>query len=207
MQRPVAESEENAIVRPPPSTKKVNDQVDFAGRIRFFYNEWRKLGANENILNIISEYKIPFRKIPLTKRSIFTKNFSLFKRLHLSEEINILLTLLVNAIRLCTSVANQFLSPCFLVKRKNGKYRFILNLKTLNLFVQKNHFKMEDYRTVFKLISPNCFMASIDLKDGYFHVSIYPSHRKFLRFSMDNNLSEFCCLPFGLCSGPYIFLI
>jgi hypothetical protein len=47
-------------------------------------------------------------------------------------------------------------------------------------------------------------MATIDLKDAYFLVPVHTSHRKYLRFRFDN-LYEFTCLPFGLCSAPYIF--
>ena len=64
---------------------------------------------------------------------------------------------------------------------------------------------MEDYRTASKLITKNCYMASIDLKDAYFLVPVHKSHRKYLRFKYNNILYEFNCLPFGLCTAPYVF--
>lgn len=64
---------------------------------------------------------------------------------------------------------------------------------------------MEDYRTASKLISPNCFMASVDLKDAYFLVNINEADRKYLRFKYCDEIYEFSCLPFGLCTAPYVF--
>lgn len=48
-------------------------------------------------------------------------------------------------------------------------------------------------------------MASIDLKDAYYSVSVSESHRKYLRFIWKNQLFQFTCLPNGLSSAPRIF--
>lgn len=105
----------------------------------------------------------------------------------------------------CTDCDDQFISPIFLIPKSNGTYRFILNLKTLNRFILHKHFKMEDIRTASKLLSKDVYMATIDLKDAYFFVPIHKSCRKYLRFRFDGKLYEFTCLPFGLCSAPFIF--
>jgi len=56
------------------------------------------------------------------------------------------------------------------VPKPNGKHRFILNLKKLNEFIDPPNFKMEDTRTVSRLIRTNAYMASIDLNDAFFLV-------------------------------------
>ena len=58
----------------------------------------------------------------------------------------------------------------------------ILNLKKLNQYTNKMHFKMDTLNTIIKLIEKDCYMVSIDLKDAYYSVSITPSDRKYLRF-------------------------
>lgn len=40
--------------------------------------------------------------------------------------------------------SDQFISSKFLAPNPNGGKRFILNLKSLNRFISKTHFKMED---------------------------------------------------------------
>lgn len=83
--------------------------------------------------------------------------------------------------------------------------RFILNLKSLNKYIDTKHFKIEDLRTTLKLISKNCLMCCVDLKDAYFLLSIHRDHRRYLRFQWEDQLYEFNVLPFGLNTAPYVF--
>nr|CAH7743646.1 unnamed protein product [Callosobruchus chinensis] len=48
-------------------------------------------------------------------------------------------------------------------------------------------------------------MAKIDLRDAYFLLAINSNHRKYLRFSFQQKLYQFTCLPFGLNVAPFIF--
>lgn len=105
----------------------------------------------------------------------------------------------------CNDVPGQYLSKIFLTPKPDGSYRFILNLKNLNKFIAPQHFKMEDIRTVTKLMTKNCFMATVDLKDAYFLVPINNKSKKFLRFKFQGITYEFQCLPFGLSLAPLIF--
>ncbi|XP_066596921.1 uncharacterized protein [Prorops nasuta] len=109
------------------------------------------------------------------------------------------------AIEKCKPQKGQFLSNYFLITKSNGDKRFILNLKRLNKFIKVNHFKMEDIRTALRLISEDCAMGLIDLKDAYFLIPIHKKSRRYLRFKFEGVLYEFVCLPFGLCSAPFIF--
>ncbi|CAD6224525.1 GSCOCG00011784001-RA-CDS, partial [Cotesia congregata] len=90
--------------------------------------------------------------------------------------------------------------------KPDGSSRFILNLKKLNEFIKTNHFKLEYVRTARDLLRhPYCFMTTLDLKDAYYLVSIKNSSKKYLRFIFSGVLYEFTCLPFGLCTAPYVF--
>ena len=100
---------------------------------------------------------------------------------------------------------NQFLSPFFLIDKSSGGKRFILNLRELNSFIDPPHFKLEDWRTVIRLMLPGMQMATLDLEDAYLLVPIFEDHRKFLRFQWRNKTYEFAALPFGLSTAPYIF--
>ena len=44
------------------------------------------------------------------------------------------------------------------------------------------HFKMETLQSVLELITPDCFMASLHLKDSYYIIIINPDHTKYLKF-------------------------
>lgn len=49
------------------------------------------------------------------------------------------------------------------------------------------------------------WFVTIDLRDAYFHISILPSHRKFLRFAFRGEAYQYRVLPFGLALSPRIF--
>lgn len=83
--------------------------------------------------------------------------------------------------------------------------RFILNLRDLNSYISPPHFKLENWRTVIRLLLPSFKMASIDLEDAYLLLPIHYSCRKFLRFQWQGEIYEFTSLPFGLSIAPYIF--
>ncbi|KAI8516434.1 hypothetical protein Bbelb_050150 [Branchiostoma belcheri] len=59
-------------------------------------------------------------------------------------------------------VEGQFLSRLFLVPKKDGTWRPVVNLKPLNQYVVADHFKME---------------ATLDIKDAYFHIPLHQSLR------------------------------
>ena len=77
----------------------------------------------------------------------------------------------------------------------------ILNLKELNSFVEYEHFKMESLRSVTDMMTPNCYMASIDIKVAYYTVPIALEHQKYLKFAWRDTLYRYTCLPIGLSSA------
>uniref|UniRef100_A0A2H1W6Z8 SFRICE_006226 n=1 Tax=Spodoptera frugiperda TaxID=7108 RepID=A0A2H1W6Z8_SPOFR len=93
----------------------------------------------------------------------------------------------------------------FLHPKSDGTWRFILNLKELNKYVNTCHFKLEDLRTAISLMHPGCFMGTIDLKNAYYLISVKKKDRKYLCFLLQDSLFEFTCLPFGLSTAPYVF--
>ncbi len=54
-------------------------------------------------------------------------------------------------------------------------------------------------------IQPQDWFTAIDLKDAYFHVSILPRHRPFLRFAFEGRPWLYRFLPFGLSLSPCVF--
>ncbi|KAK3102086.1 hypothetical protein FSP39_008630 [Pinctada imbricata] len=98
-----------------------------------------------------------------------------------------------------------FYSTFFLVQKKDGGYRPILNLRPLNKYLKVQHFKMETLRSIIQALEKGDWVASLDLKDAYLHVPVFPPHRKFLRFCINNRHYQFRSMPFGLAIAPRIF--
>lgn len=69
-------------------------------------------------------------------------------------------------IQIALSCHEKSLSNLFLVLKKTGDVRLIINLKALNEFVQKIHFKTENIQMALNFIARVTSVISIDLKDA-----------------------------------------
>lgn len=98
-----------------------------------------------------------------------------------------------------------FYSSFFIVPKKGGGKRPILNLRPLNRFVKTRKFRMETNASILQTIAQGDWLASLDLRDAYFHVQINPKHRPYLRFAFQGVVYQFNVLPFGLSSAPRVF--
>ena len=81
----------------------------------------------------------------------------------------------------------------------------MIDLSTLNTFIQQTPFKMETVASVLNAVQENDLLASLDLKDAYFQVPVHPSSRKFLRFVSQGTVYQFKVLCFGLSTAPQVF--
>ena len=153
------------------------------------------------MLQVVRGYKLELASTPIQRvppRVIQAKNSHL-----ITEEVHKLL--LKGAITMVTPCQNQFLSRIFVVPKKDGSHRPVINLRPLNQFMMEIHFKMESLSMMRDLLRLDDWMASIDLKDAYLSVSVWEGHRRYLRFMWQETTYEFQSLPFGLCSAPRVF--
>ncbi len=98
-----------------------------------------------------------------------------------------------------------FYSRYFIVPKKDGGLRPILDLRVLNDSVMQLKFKMLTLRQIVPQIRSEDWFVTIDLKEAYFHLSILPRHRKFLRFAFGGKAYRYQVLPFGLALSLCIF--
>jgi len=175
------------------------------GRLRFFRSNWEKITSDPTILEAIDGYKLEFKQgcKPVQAKYPYPYKLSNEERLAVDDEIQKLLD--KEVIALSDNEEGQILSNIFTRKKKDGGHRMILDLSGLNEFVVYRHFKMDTFETARALITQNCYMASLDLRDAYYSVPIANSDTKFFKFSWNNSLYHFRALPNGLSSGPRLF--
>ena len=123
--------------------------------------------------------------------------------LRIQEEIRDLIS--KDAIVQINDVPNLCLSPIFVIPKKSGDLRVILNLKEFNLFISTQHFRMETLSVILPQLSANDWAVSIDLKDAYLHIPIHPLSRRFLGFQFLGRTFQYKVLPFGLKDSPWVF--
>ncbi|XP_076144523.1 uncharacterized protein LOC143127104 [Alosa pseudoharengus] len=98
-----------------------------------------------------------------------------------------------------------FYSKYFIIPKKDGGLRPVLDLRRLNAFLKVRPFKMLTTRQILVSIEREEWFTSLDLKEAYFHVPICLDHRQFLRFAFQGQAYQFRVLPFGLSLSPRVF--
>jgi hypothetical protein len=93
----------------------------------------------------------------------------------------------------------------FLVKKSDGGFRFVLDAKALNMYVNIPHYKNEDIRTVLDLLQPGDVMVKFDLKSAYHQVAVTEEASSYLGFAVGERSFRFLALPFGLATAPFLF--
>jgi len=163
-----------------------------------------KVTSDPWVINTIQGYKIEFWAQPQQTHPPTPLHFSQKDTHLMTTEVHKLLQ--KEAISVVPSTCTKgFLSRVFLVPKKDGSQRPVINLRQLNQFVIWEHFKMENIHLVENLIQEGDWMIKMDLKDAYFSIPIHQEHRQWLRFQWQQQVYEFQCLPFGLSSAPRVF--
>ena len=101
--------------------------------------------------------------------------------------------------------SSGFFSPIFIVPKKEGGWRPVVNLRSLNKYLRIVHFKMESIALLKDILQRGDYMGCLDLKDAYLSVPIAGNCWKYLRFRWEGKNYEFRTLPFGLASAPRVF--
>ena len=83
--------------------------------------------------------------------------------------------------------------------------RPVINLRPLNRYLKKEHFKMDTLKKVINLVKPNDWAISLDLSNAYLHIPIFQKHRKYLRFCIAGQCWQWKCLCFGPSTAPRVF--
>ena len=82
-----------------------------------------------------------------------------------------------------------YYSRLFVTPRVTGGWRPVIDLSHLNRSVAVSHFHMETSQSVLQSLCPGDWFVSLDLRDAYLQVPVYPS-RRFLRFCVGEAVSS-----------------
>ncbi|XP_027901587.1 uncharacterized protein LOC114162038 [Xiphophorus couchianus] len=186
------------------STSPTVHQVSsLAARVPF----WRACALSPWIERTVATgYRLQFRIRPPRFQSVINTTVGTEAARVLRDEINTLLA--KGAVRVvpASEAKRGWYSRYFVVPKKGGGLRPILDLRVLNKHLRKFKFKMLTLRQLLNAVGPGDWFATIDLTDAYFHVAIHPEHRRFLRFAFEGIAYEYLVLPFGLSLAPRTFM-
>ena len=195
----------NSVINAP----NVVTNLPVGARLQNFWTKWLDLGAGPKVVQILKEgYTLPFRIRPNLSRipTVISCYGNPHKNLKLLEALHQLMD--KNAIELVHKQTSLgFFNRLFLVPKPNNKWRPILDLSNLNLFLKTEKFKMETPETIRTSLQQGEWVTSIDFKDAYFHIPIQEQSRKYLRFHIQGQTFQFKVLPFGLSTAPMEFTV
>ena len=169
-----------------------------AGGVADCVAEWQKLTSDKEVLQIARGDKIDFVEAPPPKHTSRPCSLSADENLLVKAELQNLLD--KGIIKRTHHEKREFVSSIFSRPKPDGSIRVMINLKPLNKFIQKHHFKMDTIKTVLRQVTPGCYMATLDLKHAYHSVKIDESYQCYLKFEHDKELYQYTCYPNGL--GP-----
>ena len=175
------------------------------GRLSLFQEFWLDLTEDRLVLNLVKRgFSLEFVAKPpdsgIVRPSLTKQSQDVMQE----EVVGLLQKGAIEPVDLDQG-AHGFFSSYFLVAKKDGGWRPILNLKRLNQYMSYQRFKMESLRPIIASVPPGVFMASLDLKDAYLHVPVNRDHWRFLRFLFRGQAYQWKVIPFGLTSAPRIF--
>jgi len=176
---------------------------NLAGRLAYYVPNWEQITQDRWVLQTISGYKLDLTQTPCQVRPSHEIACSEEEHAKISQEIKELQA--KGAIVEAQLSPLSFVSQIFLVEKKGGGQRPVINLKGLNNFVKMEHFKMEGLHLLPDLIQKSDWMVKLDLKDAYLQVPIHQEHQCLLQFQWEHKIYQFVCLPFGLTSAPRVF--
>ena len=171
-----------------------------AGNISHCLSAWEELTSDPSILDIIRVgLELNFKGSP-------PEGIGPFEYPRGSKEYNIIdteVTKLYNkgVIETCLHEDGEYFSNLFTTPKKDGTYRTILNLKSLNKDCDAHHFKMESLKQALHMVRRGYYLASIDIKDAFYSVPIALDHRKYLKFMWNGRMYQFCAMRNGYCDA------
>ena len=195
---------------PPPSPNPSDYARDLfpgpvGGRLSPFLSAWQTITKDPFILSVVAHgFQISvFPDFPGVLRKTTPTLLDPSAHLRVLEEISSLI--LKRAIIQVVDSPSLSLSPIFVIPKRTGGLRVILNLKAINVFIPPQHFRMETLASILPTLSPQDWAVSIDLKDAYHHVPVHRSSRYLLGFQYQGRTFQYQVLPFGLKDSPWVF--
>ena len=94
-----------------------------------------------------------------------------------------------------------WVSPTFIVHGR--KDRLVIDLRLVNEWIQPRLFRYQRLAHFLSALLPDENLVSWDVQDAFYHVRLWPSHRKYFRFVVAGTVYEPRVLPFGMRLSPW----
>lgn len=100
---------------------------------------------------------------------------------------------------------SEFASPAFVVPKKGGTGRLVINYKKLNAMTKVSRFPIPVISDLITSIGKPKVFSQLDFNSGYHQIPILPEDIHKTAFILPIGLYEFTRMPFGLTAAPMTF--
>ena len=100
----------------------------------------------------------------------------------------------------------HIINPLGVVARPGStKLRLILDMRIPNNYMTKRSFRLESLADLRDIARSSDVAMSLDMVQGYYHVTLHPDSRTFCGFEWRQKYYIFAVLPFGMRTAPRVF--
>lgn len=101
---------------------------------------------------------------------------------------------------------DAFCSPGFVIGRKNGKRRLVIDYREVNKITEEiGNIFPDGYTTLREIPTGMRVLSQIDLKNGYHQIAMEESSKRYTGFSVMGRHYVYNRMPFGLKNAPAFF--
>ncbi|KAG0417798.1 Retrovirus-related Pol polyprotein from transposon 17.6, partial [Dictyocoela roeselum] len=100
---------------------------------------------------------------------------------------------------------SDIISPAFVIKKKNGKIRLVVDYRKLNEITKKEHQIIPPISEVFAKLHGSVIFSTIDLNHRYYQIKVAAEDVFKTEFKILNRKFVFLRMPFGLSNAPATF--
>jgi ribonuclease HI len=100
----------------------------------------------------------------------------------------------------------RWLNPTFLIEKRPGEWRKILNCVVLNAFIRDKRVKMEHVEAICAMSCGGEWATTLDIKSAYSHVLVDDELKPYLCFQYGDSYYRYRTMPFGLKNAPRTFV-
>ena len=92
--------------------------------------------------------------------------------------------------------------PLLPVRKKNGKWRWVVDFRQLNSVTRKDSFPIPNIIELLSYLRNSKYFTSLDLAQAFHSIPVREIDREKLSFCALDKFYQFCRMPFGLTSAP-----